>query len=104
MRVLLLIWGAAVLAANASAAVAAPTCVSVQGEMARCGAAGAMPVGWAPPQAVSAARRTGEADGSDVERLAGLGAFLAGLFGLIALMPDFEGRWDRQHGDDERGG
>jgi hypothetical protein len=26
----------------------------------------------------------------------------AGVFGLIALMPDFEGRWDRQAGEDER--
>jgi hypothetical protein len=93
--------GAVALILGASAASAAPNCVNVQGEMARCGAPGAMPVGWSPPAAVAAARPTGEADASDTGKLLGLTAFLAGLFGLIALMPDFEGKWDRQAGDDE---
>jgi hypothetical protein len=102
MRAMIPILSAAILAAGVSPAAAAPTCVNVQGDMARCGAASAMPVGWTLAPEVYAARRTGEADDSDFGKLFGLTAFLAGLFGLIALMPDFEDGWDRQGGDDER--
>jgi hypothetical protein len=104
VRAAILAVAATALSLAASAAWAGPSCVNVRGEMARCGTAGAMPVGWSPPAAVAAARPTGEADASDGPKLLGLTVFLAGLFGLIALMPDFEGKWDRQGGDDERGG
>lgn len=92
---------ALMLLLSAPAALAAPTCRNAQGEMARCGSAGAMPPGWAPPTGVEVGRRTGEADASDARGLIGLTVFLAGFFALIALMPDFEGRWDRQAGDDD---
>jgi hypothetical protein len=32
----------------------------------------------------------------------GLACFLGGLFALIALMPNFDGDWDRQEDDPER--
>jgi hypothetical protein len=86
----------------ASSATAAPTCLDRQGDMARCGSAGAMPVGWSPPADMEGARLV--ADAPDEGKLIGLTVFLAGLFGLIALMPDFEGKWDREAGDDELGG
>jgi hypothetical protein len=34
----------------------------------------------------------------------GLTLFLGGLFALIALLPDFGGRWDGQETDDEERG
>lgn len=94
----------AVLALMLSAplASAAPTCLDRSGGMARCGASGAMPVGWTPTAAAQVGRPTGEVDPSDYGGLLGLTLFLAGLFGVIALLPDFEGRWDRQAGDDDR--
>jgi hypothetical protein len=85
---------------SAQAAMAAPTCLNAHGDMARCGTTGAMPVGWAPSEEVAAARPADEAP--DGGKLIGLTAFLAGVFALIALMPDFEGKWDRQAGDDEQ--
>jgi hypothetical protein len=96
---------AALVILGASAAMAAPTCVDRHGVMARCGAAGAMPVGWTPPPDVLEARRAAAAAAAagDNDKLVGLTIFLAGFFALIALMPDFEGKWDRQASDDEQG-
>jgi hypothetical protein len=34
----------------------------------------------------------------------GLTLFLGGLFALLALLPDFEGRWDGQETDEEERG
>jgi hypothetical protein len=86
---------------SAPVAMAAPTCLNARGDMARCGTTGAMPLGWTPPAGSQVGRATGEADASDDGKLIGLTAFLAGLFALIALMPDFEDSWDRQGGDDD---
>jgi hypothetical protein len=36
--------------------------------------------------------------------LLGLGCFLVGFFGLIALLPDFDGHWDREEGDEQEPG
>ena len=74
----------------ARAAVAAPTCWNLGGETVRCEAAGALPVGSPRPPGARPAR----AVRLSAAALAGLGCTLAGLFALIALMPDFEG-WDR---------
>ena len=93
-----------ILTLSAAGALAAPTCLTARGDMARCGTPHAMPVGWTPAAGAGVGRTTGEADASDDGKLIGLTVFLAGVFGLIALMPDFEGRWDREAGDDERGG
>ena len=101
MRAATPILAALVLMLSGSGALAAPTCLTAQGDMARCGTPRAMPVGWTPAAGAQIGRRTGEADASDDAKLIGLTVFLAGLFGLIALMPDFEGRWDRQAGDED---
>ena len=82
--------------------MAAPTCLDRHGDMARCGTAGAMPLGWSGPADLEGARRVADAPGEG--KLIGLTLFLAGLFGLFALMPDFEDSWDRQGEDDERRG
>jgi hypothetical protein len=102
MRAAISILAAALAILSASAAMAAPTCLDRHGDMARCGAAGAMPIGWTPPGDVEGAGPG--MDASDEGKMIGLTVFLAGLFGLIALMPDFEGKWDRQSEDDERRG
>ena len=95
-----LVLGAVLL--TATAASAAPTCLDRHGDMARCGTAGAMPLGWSGPADLEGARRVADAPGEG--KLIGLTLFLAGLFGLFALMPDFEDSWDRQGEDDERRG
>jgi hypothetical protein len=84
-----------------SGAHAAPSCVDRRGEMIRCGTAGAMPVGWdlAPDQQRD--RLAARSDGLGAGQLIGLTLFLGGVFALIALLPDFEGRWDGQENDEE---
>jgi hypothetical protein len=99
MRAAISALGLALLILGGSAAQAAPTCLDRQGATVRCGGVGAMPVGWSPPAGVEAARPA--QDGPDDGKLIGLTAFLAGIFALIALMPDFQGRWDRQADDDD---
>lgn len=91
---------------TAAAADAAPTCRNRDGETARCGAPGAMPVGWSAPPDRPAATPAPEPPEPGGGAIAGLIAVVGGLFALIALMPDFDGTragdWDRQEGDDER--
>lgn len=75
--ILVLVW--------AAPAAAAPTCEGRQGQAMRCGAPGAMPLGWRAPVAD---RQLPGADRRDVF------AALAGivlLFALIALLPEFDG-------------
>ena len=79
---------------------AAPTCQDRNGDTIRCETAGAMPVGWTLPaeqrSRVLAARPAGPPP-----NLFGLGLFLMGFFALLALLPDFDGHWDRQELDEE---
>ena len=84
----------------APAAMAAPTCQDANGDTIRCGTTGAMPVGWTLPAAQRSqvlAARPAEPPAD----LFGLGLFLIGFFALLALMPDFDGQWDRQELDEE---
>jgi hypothetical protein len=82
-----------------SPAGAAPTCLDRDGVTVRCGAPGAMPVGWEP--AGGAATKAGdEAAGPGLAELAGLAAVLGGLFLLLGLMPEFDG-WDGRERDDD---
>jgi hypothetical protein len=81
------------------AALAGPNCVDRQGEMIRCGAPRAMPVGWSPPPDEALARLAARSDGLDAGQLIGLVCVLGGLFALFALLPDFDGGWDRQEDD-----
>jgi hypothetical protein len=87
----------AALLLAASTALAAPTCVDRAGETVRCGRRGALPVGWAAPPGE---RPAGRSQGLSPGELAGLTLFLGGLFALIALLPDFQGRWDGQENDE----
>lgn len=86
------------------AARAAPSCLDRHGETVRCGTAGAMPVGWTlPPDQARARLATMDADADlDAGRLIGLVCVIGGLFALFALLPDFDGGWDRQESDRER--
>lgn len=90
--------------ALAPTAFAAPSCLDRHGEMARCGTAGAMPVGWTPPAAEARARLAARDDGLSAGQLFGLICAIGGLFVLFALLPDFDGGWDRQEDDRERRG
>lgn len=80
---------------------AAPTCLTRQGETVRCEAANAMPVGWKPsPQEIwdrELSLPPGPGMGQIIQVFLGIGLFLV----IIALMPKFDGRWDRQE-EDER--
>ena len=92
----------ALLAAPVSA-VAGPTCLDHQGEMIRCGTPGAMPVGWTPPPDQERARLAARHDDIGLGRLVGLACLVGGLLALLALMPDFQGRWDAESWDGEEG-
>jgi hypothetical protein len=100
-KALSLVLAAALL--TASAASAAPTCQNKYGDTARCGAEGAMPVGWSLPPAEREYWRPSTPMGS--AEVFGLVSIIGGFFALVALMPKFDGSkgedWDRQE-DDER--
>jgi hypothetical protein len=86
----------------APAAYAGPTCQDQNGDSIRCGAPGAMPVGWTLPAAERANRPTPIPMAPAM--MLGLFGFIGGFFVLIALMPDFQGRrggWDDQQSDSE---
>jgi hypothetical protein len=107
MRRSILALAAVVIMLTAPAAMAGPTCQDSSGDTIRCGTPGAMPVGWTLPQEERLERQAAapDADGPSATLLLSLFCFIGGLFALIALMPDFDGRnaedWDRQEGDDE---
>jgi hypothetical protein len=84
----------------APAAIAGPTCQDANGDTLRCGTTGAMPVGWTLPPA-QRLRVLAERPAEPPADLLGLGLFLIGFFALLALMPDFDGQWDRQELDGE---
>jgi len=107
-RLVIAALAAAGLLAAAPAALAAPTCQLETGETARCGTAGAMPVGWPPSPEQILDRQAAATPGPSAEQLLSLALFLGGLFALIALLPAFDGwgpgDWDRQEGDDDEDG
>jgi len=82
------------LALLATPALAAPTCQDRNGDTIKCGAPGAMPVGWTLPPEESWRLRLAhtETPAGDVLKVA---AGLALFFALIALMPRFDGRRDQ---------
>ena len=82
----------------AGGALAAPTCEDHDGYTIKCGVAGAMPVGWSPPEG----ERLAVSEPVDPMALLMVVFWVGGLLALIAAMPEFDG-WDRQEGDDERG-
>jgi hypothetical protein len=85
----------------APAALAAPSCLDRQGETVRCGAAGAMPVGWTPPPDQVRAHLAATDSQLDVRQTLSLICVIGGIFALLALLPDFDAGWDRQEDDRE---
>lgn len=86
-------------------ALAAPTCNDLAGHTVRCGAPGAMPVGWKPsPEILAAQEAEPQPAGLSQTQLFGIVCFIGGLLALFALLPDFEdgkgGGWDRQEDDE----
>jgi hypothetical protein len=78
----------------ATPALAAPTCQDRNGDTIKCGAPGAMPVGWTlPPEEAWRLRLVHtETPAGDVLKVV---MALALFFALIALMPRFDGRHDQ---------
>lgn len=89
------------LMAVAPAARAAPTCQTRAGVTIRCGAEGAMPVGWTLPPEEQVNGPAIEDAGALFKVILGLGLF----FAMIALLPPFDGSqttdWGRQEGDED---
>jgi hypothetical protein len=82
------------LALLATPVFAAPTCQDRNGDTIKCGAPGAMPVGWTLPDAEAWRLRLVHPEtpaGDILKAVAGL----ALLFALIALLPRFDGRRDQ---------
>ena len=87
---------------TAPAALAAPTCRDGAGDTIRCGALGAMPVGWSPSPQQLLDRQSSKPD-LTLSELTALIYIVVALFTIIALMPEFDGSqsgdWDEQEGD-----
>jgi len=94
----------AALLLGAPAARAAPTCQNRGGDIVRCDAADAMPVGWtAPPEMWD--RKFSQREGPRTMEVLEVIAGIALLFALIALLPEFDGTqgadWGGRETDDE---
>ena len=100
MRATLLAILTAAILLTAPAVMAAPTCQDRSGDTIRCGTAGAMPVGWTLPAPQRAQVLAARPQVPPVN-MVGLGLFLLGFFALLALLPDFDGKWDPQERDEE---
>ena len=85
---------AALLIIPAPTAWAAPTCQNREGITTRCGTPGAMPVGWEPSPQELWERELSRPPGPDRESLWTAFSVIGLLFGLIALMPRFDGSRD----------
>ena len=90
----------------AAPAMAAPTCLTRNADTIRCGAPGAMPVGWKPSAQFLWDKEISRPVEQNLEELGKVLCGLALFFAMIALMPKFDGTkaedWDRQEGDDEK--
>ena len=88
---------AATLALAGGAAQAAPTCFDQTGGVIKCGAPGAMPVGWSPPPEVRAAH-IAQDPGPPLGEILEIFVVVGAVFAIIALLPPFdgtrEGDWD----------
>ena len=94
----------AAMAIVAPASWAAPTCQDRNGDTIRCGTPGAMPVGWTlSPEERAEKERLKPPVYPTAAELFEVAAVLGLFFALFALMPEFEGNWDKQEGDEKRG-
>jgi hypothetical protein len=84
-------------------AFAAPTCQNLKGETVKCGAPGAMPVGWTLPAQERRQQQPEMAVAVNLPQLMQTLCALGIFFALLALMPDFDGsqpgEWDREEGE-----
>ena len=100
MRAWIAVCAVATVLIAAPAARAAPTCLDLQGRTVRCENPDAMPVGWTPSPEQRREWNLAHPGPSQTQLLEVFLAILA-FFGVLALMPDFDDRWDRQENDDE---
>jgi hypothetical protein len=102
-RALILAVLAATMLLHSHAVLAAPTCQDRNGDTIRCGTQGAMPVGWTlPPEERLEKERLHPPIYPSTNTLLEIACALGVFFALLALMPDFEGEWDKQEGDDKK--
>ncbi len=83
------------------AAIAAPTCQNGNGQTVRCGTPGAMPLGWTLSPEERLARQIAGPKEPTTNELLEVICVLGVFFAWMALLPDFDGRWDKQGPDDE---
>ena len=102
MRGLVLAFVAAVALLGAHAAVAAPTCQDRNGDTIKCATPGAMPVGWTLPLAERLEKERSRPPKYPSANVLELLWVIGMFFALLALLPEFEGDWDKQEGDDKR--
>lgn len=85
-------------------ASAAPTCVDINGDTIRCGASGAMPVGWTPTPQQLLKRHSSKLKNPGAEEVLGVVAIFILFLTFIALLPEFDGTqssdWGEQEGDE----
>lgn len=91
---------------SSPAVQAAPCCWDKNGNPIRCGAPGAMPVGWSPSPQQRLDRDLANPIDANVNQLL-KAVYIIGLFlAMIALMPEFDGTraedWDSQDRRDKR--
>jgi hypothetical protein len=105
MRRLILAGVAVALFGAASAAIAAPTCQRLDGLTARCGTAGAMPVGWTPSAQQVLEQQAARPPQDQTSEVLGAAGLLGAMAALIALMPKFDGwkagDWGEQEDDSQ---
>lgn len=108
MRLMILALTAAIALSAAPAALCAPTCLDRNADTIRCGTQGAMPVGWVPSPQQVLEHQAARPLAPTLDELWPALFIIIGIFGLIAVMPDFDGwrvgDWDPQEGDDEERG
>lgn len=88
----------------AAPAKAAPTCLDRNADTIRCGAKGAMPVGWKPSAQFLWDKEISRPAEQNLDMLGKVICGLALFFAMIALMPGFDGSRDSDwhQGDDEK--
>ncbi len=93
---------AAALIFAGSPAAGAPTCQNLKGETVKCGATGAMPVGWTLSEREHPEQSEVPLAGSLSQWMQAV-CVLGVFFALLAMMPDFDGsqpgEWDREEGE-----
>jgi len=102
-RVLLPVLVVGITLVSTPAVFAAPTCQTRDGETIRCGTPGAMPVGWQLPlEERLEQERLHPPRYTSTQELLQIFGVMGLFFALLALMPDFEGDWDKQEDDKRR--